>query len=244
MFTDPTGMEADGIIVGNDNSKDKTASTALSEFAATDEGRIFLADYAKKGDKVGNQTFNEDGKYHKKGIDLIYSFKDLSDVYANGDTDGKINSTTGRAEITVRIDNRDGGVESKDHTGSYDSRRYYHQSISTLSGDRYNKAVLARGFTIIHESYIHVYNQTLDYLDGGGFNNSHIDSSIKSSFAKYPGHWEHKQISRGANKNTQLFNTNGLRAMEQLNNRFGFGTYYNSSNLYRMMWRFSGSDNR
>jgi len=66
MFTDPTGMSKDGIIVGNDNSVNKTASTALNEFASTEEGRSFLSKYAKKGDKVGSQTFTEDGQYHKK----------------------------------------------------------------------------------------------------------------------------------------------------------------------------------
>lgn len=231
MFTDPTGMEQDGIIVGNDSSTNKTASTALSEFAATEEGRNFLADYAKKGDKVGDQTFTEDGKYHKKGLDLVFGFKDLG---AKGETYGSVKN--GRGQINIDIDNST-YVESQDHQ-IYDMRGYFTDKTT----DKFQKAVISRGITIIHETFIHGYGLTEDYLKDGSFDNSHIDPAIKQRYSKgQSSHWDHYNIQIGSSSSKQLFNTNGFKAVQQLNSRIRFGTHYTAPELKRMMWRFSGS---
>jgi len=231
MFTDPTGMEADGIIVGNDNSTNKTASTALTEFAATGEGKSFLADYAKKGDKVGDETFTEDGKYHKQGVDLVFDFKEIS---ARGKTTESIKN--GRGQINVTIDNST-YVESQDGE-IYNMKGYFTDKTT----DKFQKAVISRGITIVHETFIHAFGSTQDYLKDGKFDNSHIDPAIKSTYSKgQTSHWDHYNIQIGSSKSRQLFNTNGLNAIKQLNSRVNFGRHYSESDLSGMMWNFSGS---
>ena len=231
MFTDPTGMSKDGIIVGDDNSVNKTASTALNEFASTEEGRSFLSKYAKKGDKVGSQTFTEDGEYHKKSLDLIFEFNKIP---AKGQTDKKIKD--GRGQIIVTIDNST-YIESQDGV-IYDMRG----PIMNKFSEEYQKAVISRGITIIHETFIHVFGFTEDYLKDGSFDYSHIDPKIKNTYSlRQAPHWDHYNIQAGANKSKQLFNTNGLNAVKQFNSRINFGTHYSDFNLEKMMWNFSGS---
>ena len=231
MFTDPTGMSKDGIIVGNDNSTNKTASSALTEFAATNEGRSFLADYAKKGDKVGNETFTEDGKYHKQGVDLVFDFKKIG---AKGKTTNSIKN--GRGQINVTIDNST-YVESQDGQ-IYDMRGYFTDKTT----DKFQKALISRGITIVHETFIHVFGSTQDYLNDGKFDNSHIDPAIKLKYSRrQTSHWDHYNIQIGSSKSKEIFNTNGLNAIMQLNSRVNFGRHYSESDLSRMMWNFSGS---
>ncbi len=73
-FVDPTGMDISFWKYNSETSKWETATydeldektqKSLEAFAKTDIGNKFLSKFAKKGDKVGEVEFGEDGEYSK-----------------------------------------------------------------------------------------------------------------------------------------------------------------------------------
>lgn len=49
---------------------DKKVQQAVQNFAKTKDGKAFLSQFAKKGDKIGSVKFKEDGKYAKHNLNL------------------------------------------------------------------------------------------------------------------------------------------------------------------------------
>jgi len=237
MFTDPTGMEADGIIEGKTlKGKDNVNTKALTAFASTEEGKSFLADYAKKGDKIGGQTFKEDGKYHKQGIDLYFGEINYGAYGARGKTSSEVKN--GRAVISIFL-NAYSLVSSQDGN-VYDSNAIGKGLFSQQNADISAKAIISRGITIFHETFMHANIDTNDYLDDGKFNQSGISNYFKENYKNRQKNWDHYFIDKGIGRERQLFNTNGLKGIQQLNSQF-FGKYYNNKELSKMMRSYSGS---
>lgn len=234
-FTDPTGMAPEDIIIGKSLTDNFTTNQAFNTFAKTKEGVAFLSDYAKKGDVIAGHTYTEDGKYHKQGIDLVFEGKDIGGS-TRGYTETSMNGD--RANITFTIN-----TNSK--VGSQDGNTYdmgvLDQPYSQANTDIAVKGILSRTMTVFHETFIHGYSATKDFLDDKSFNNSNIDNSIKKSYSTHKNHWDHIQIQIGSDRGSQLFNTKGLNGIKSANSMWSSGKHYNNSQLGDMMWRFSGS---
>ncbi|MDM1046599.1 hypothetical protein HX004_17355 [Myroides sp. 1354] len=228
-FTDPTGMIGEGIIVGNSIKENFVNNQALNTFASTEEGKAFLSDYAKKGDVVGEHTFNKDGKYHSKGIDIVFESKDLGrDV--GGNTSSSIQE--GRAEILFTI-NSNPIVDSSDGN-SYDTRNFSNKNDMV-------KAIIGRTVTIFHETFLHGDHSTKDYLDDYSFNKSNIDPHILNHYKNALKHAGHAQAQFGSDASSLLFNTKGFKGIESANSKWSSGKQYSGNQLKKMMWNFAGS---
>ena len=235
IYTDPTGMIPEDIIIGKSLTDNFTTNQAFSTFAKTKEGIGYLSDYAKNGDVIAGHTYTEDGKYHKQGIDLIFEAKDLGGL-TRGYTETSMNGD--RANISFIIN-------SNLKVGSQDGNTYdmgvLNQSYSKDNTDIAVKGILSRTMTVFHETFIHGYLATNDFLDDKSFNTSNIDKSIKNNYSTYKNHWDHLQIQIGSDRGSQLFNTKGLKGVKSANSIWSSGKNYNDSQLGDMMWRFSGS---
>jgi len=230
-FTDPTGMIGEGIIVGNSTKENFVNNQALNTFASTEEGKAFLSDYAKKGDVVGSHTFNKDGKYHSKGIDIVFNSKDLGSE-TRGETSTSMNGN--RAEITFTIN-------SNSLVKSQDNNTYNTGDFSVTNIDNQVKGILSRTMTIFHETFLHGEHKTKDFLDDNIFNNSNIDFNIRSHYKTAVKHLGHAQVQFGSDASSSLFNTKGLKGMESANSKRSSGRQYNKNQLEKMMWNFTGS---
>lgn len=228
---DPTGMAGESIVVGNSIKKNHVTNQALNTFAQTEEGKSFLGDYAKKGDVVGGHTFEKDGKYHKKGIDISFEAKEL-DKSNRGSTSKSINGD--RANITFTIN-------SNSLVSSQDGIIYDTANPSVGNTDNIVKGILSRTMTIFHETFMHGVHSTQDYLDDNDFNRSNIDQKIMNDYKNYPKHIGHMQAQFGSDARSLLFNTKGLRGMNSANSMWSSGKHYNSTQLQKMMWNFQGS---
>ncbi|MGG5600484.1 hypothetical protein [Myroides sp. DF42-4-2] len=105
MFIDPKGEEIDFSWIYSKNTQGNYVNQSLVDafefFAASDEGRKFLADYAIKGQTIGGYTFKENGKYHNKGINLF--FKGFDKVtHADASTSSKYNDKGG-IDTTIKL---------------------------------------------------------------------------------------------------------------------------------------------
>jgi len=103
MFIDPKGEEIDFSWIYSKNTQGNYVNQSLVDafefFAASDEGRKFLADYAKKGQTIGGYTFKENGKYHNKGGNLL--FKGFDKVtHADALTSSKYND---KGELILQL---------------------------------------------------------------------------------------------------------------------------------------------
>ena len=58
---------------------------AFEFLISTKEGKALLANYAAKGQTIAGVTFNKDGKFHKKGIDISFGTK-TSRQFSSGST--------------------------------------------------------------------------------------------------------------------------------------------------------------
>ena len=58
---------------------------AFEFLISTKEGKALLANYAAKGQTIAGTTFNKDGKFHKKGIDISFGTK-TSRQFSSGST--------------------------------------------------------------------------------------------------------------------------------------------------------------
>lgn len=147
-FIDPDGNSV------WDMTTDKAHKSALARFARTEQGRRFLAQYAKAGDVIGGVKFKQDGKYANQVV-AFYSSGNL----------GK-----GRHGITrsyLRTKQSPRGLEL-----SYVTQSTVRENLEGL--DNLSFAVdISNGLTedqaletIGHESFIHVEKTTKDVEQG------------------------------------------------------------------------------
>ena len=166
-FVDVNG---DSLIVKiSDN--EEISKRAFELFAKTSEGRDFLAQFAARGQVLYGHTFNKNGKYHQKGLNIVYVTEKFSiDDGRTGGTGFDINTK----QITVNL-----GINrqpSKQASQSIDDYRAF-----------YNELILDRAVTLFHESYIHAQYFAGDYVDGGRVN-SNIDQDLLPKYEKSAHH--------------------------------------------------------
>ena len=160
-LVDPNGEEIDvsAIYQKNDDGsfKYKSVVKAFEFFAKTKIGQNFLSKYAKKGQTIAGHTYESDGYYHKKGIDIsfISNDDDLQDSGASGTTESNIKD--GRMKTVINLSNT-------------------HES----SGGAGN--VLE---ALCHEFFIHAYQDAKDYFDDKKLNNSQLNQYCKQFINSY-----------------------------------------------------------
>ena len=67
------------------NYINKNQKNTLEFFASTKAGKAYLSKFAKAGQSIGDVTFNEDGEFHTKKIDLNFD----TNMSANDGRDGE-----------------------------------------------------------------------------------------------------------------------------------------------------------
>lgn len=141
MFIDPKGEEIDFSWIYSKNAQGNYVNQSLVDafefFAGSEEGRKFLADYAKKGQTIGGYTFKENGKYHNKKMDLVYKANDNR----NRDAGARSVMENGRFVSTIFL-SKNGGLterhledmahESFIHV-RLDGKDYYDNGLMDLS---------------------------------------------------------------------------------------------------------------
>ncbi|WP_139325478.1 RHS repeat domain-containing protein [Belliella pelovolcani] len=147
-FIDPDGNSV------WDMTTDKAHKSALASFARTKEGKRFLAQYAKAGQKIGGVRFSKDGKYSHQHV-AFYSASNL-DGGAHGMTRSFLRTKqtpkglklTDLTESTIR--------ENKGNLGNLSF------AIDIKKGISENDALI----TIGHEAFIHVEKTSNDVKEG------------------------------------------------------------------------------
>ncbi|NJN28039.1 MAG: RHS repeat-associated core domain-containing protein [Cyclobacteriaceae bacterium] len=147
-FVDPDGNQV------WDMTTDKAHKSAMVRFASTEQGKRFLAQYAKAGDVIGGIKFERDGKYSHQNV-AFYSSSTLPKKYS------------GITRLFLRTEQSQRGLELghvgkgtvKDNLGGLDKLAF---SVDIRNGLTEDQALE----TIGHESFIHVEKTTKDVEQG------------------------------------------------------------------------------
>lgn len=192
-FNDPFG---DTVIVDKSITENKALNSSFNLFSATKVGRKFLANYASKGQVINGITYKKDGKYSKKGIDLIYNAKDMS--RPQGFTHPSIGDD-GRAKISITVSSYFGSPKTKQ------------EALNTI---------FSKTGTFFHESFIHADLFAKDFLDNKQFDYTNIPQNVKDA-AVYSEHYQHYKVLMGYMKNgyntDNLFPKEAFDGMKQIN---------------------------
>jgi RHS repeat-associated protein len=226
-------INGDSLVFGKSILENKQLSAALAQFANTKEGMAFLSEYAAKGQSftIGDKTFSfeKDGEYSSKGIDLTYTAKDLGEGSDWGITIGETEpgiKENGRFGIEITI-NTNAEATTKDPNGnaltSFDTRAY--ESTKTL----------------FHESFIHAILDTKDFLDDGRRNYSNISQNAKSAVGM-PSHYQHAQVlldyAKDGDKSRNLWPASAYWGLQQVNKNLH--TNYSPQTIVDNMWNYKG----
>lgn len=181
-FLDPDGMRIDVSQILMKNKKgeyvNKDIAEAFLNFANSEAGIAFLSMYAEAGQTIGNHTYKESGAFHEAGLDIGFGFDQNSlacdDCIAKGDK-GANGSTSVRAGkkrnmMVVRI-NADLNIDN------IYAKKYKENKKDRNARTNY---ILSRTGTIFHESFMHAYHITLDYMDDGTHNSSIVPKEVKN----------------------------------------------------------------
>jgi RHS repeat-associated protein len=213
-LSDPLG---DTVHVDKTITENRPLNNAFNAFANTKQGNKFLSNYAAKGQSIGGSTFNKDGKYSKKGVDLNYNSQSF-EKSKGGETSTAID-IFGRAQINVSINS---GIYEKTTLGL-------------------NTEIFDKVGTLFHESFIHVDISTKDFLDNNKFDNSNIGKNVKN-IAGYGVHYQHYKvlidyINQGY-KTNNLWPGTAFSGLKQLNDFLKI--FASDQKLLNDMWNYNG----
>jgi RHS repeat-associated protein len=146
-FIDPDGNQV------WDMTTDKAHKSALARFAQTEQGRVFLAQYAKAGDVIGGVKFTQDGKYSHQNV-AFYS------TNLGGRTRGLTRSylRTKQSPRGLALGNVTKSTV-RENLGGLDNLSF---AVDIRNGLTEDEALE----TIGHESFIHVDKTTKDVEKG------------------------------------------------------------------------------
>jgi RHS repeat-associated protein len=193
--------------------KSKSHAAAFALFATSKEGKSWLDKYASKGQEVvynGKLLYktDKDGEYHKKGINLHYSIKE--------------NNSKGSG--TSKEINKNGGLDMD-------------FSISK-TGFGTGHMIFDLTEAILHESFIHGEQNTIDFMD-----NSLDDKSNMGIYKNSGTHAHHYFLSRefGSNrtKSNALWPNQAERVLIRANSILSTG--FSNNFIKSTMWSFNGS---
>lgn len=161
LFVDPNGAEIfvyhwvvdkDGNGSWQQGHMDSKTQKAMEAYAKTKEGRAFLAQYAKAGQKIGGIEFKEDGKYADQALNFKEYNQDSdrrgsTDIYDDGE---KINVDISMNTAHMNKENGDEryaitlGHETLLHADRYDDKLIaeYRKGWETHQWQDFRKAKL------------------------------------------------------------------------------------------------------
>ena len=150
-LVDPSGEEIDVSAIyqkKNDGSyKYQSVVKAFEFFAKTKIGQNFLSRYAKKGQTIAGHTYEQDGYYHSKGIDIRFICDD-DKLWASGASGSTISDIeNGRMKTEINLSN---------------TSENYGGAGNVLEA-------------LCHELFIHAYQDAKDYLDDRKLDNSQLN---------------------------------------------------------------------
>lgn len=217
LFGDLDGRDID---VSRFNSKDNL--TVLRQFLATELGRSFFRQFARKGDVIGGVRFAQDGA----------RVKDLLVIQSLGN-DANMRTDVGRSDVYERVDpnlnkTRPGSIYGKhiqfaDKSTNGESGFIYMIRMEDYMG------VAAKLNTLSHESFVHIQDDvnTLSQLS---------DRNIKPGSSIYievlrnagaSGYRDHEKLGKGLVENYK----NIAAQLDKLNNTSIFSSLYNQNVL-------------
>ncbi|WP_332914713.1 hypothetical protein, partial [Algoriphagus boritolerans] len=144
-FIDPDGNQV------WDMTTDKAHKSALAKFANTEQGKAFLAQYAKAGDVIGGVRFDADGKYSHQNV-AFYSHS----MRNKGETWHYLRTKQTRKGLPLT---QVTGSTVRENQGELENLSF---SVYLKTGMDVNNSLE----TIGHESFIHVEKTTKDVESG------------------------------------------------------------------------------
>ncbi len=193
------------------NLGSKTSKDAFNAFFSTKQGRAFVGQYAAKGQTINGHTFESSGRYHLKGIDLAFSDRNFGKGRENNGA-----KTSGGAKGGTFINKRlKLGVE-----------------INTTSSSDFLQKVI----DITHESFLHVQEYSLDFVDNEKIDYSH-DSFYEKTTDMSPDMRHHKMFHNKKDAISQHpFAVQGYPLIISVNNQFKLNK--SKTEIWNLMWDF------
>lgn len=149
------------------NKLDKKVQAAVLNFAKTKDGKAFLAQFANKGDKIGNVKFSEDGKYAKHNLNLGQFSNNIGAEGYTADPIGR--ALNGPPE------------QGKASPGYVD----FYVNLYTQMG---NESDVNYAETLGHEAFLHLSQYVDEYVAGFElFGQKAADNVIKKYYEGNPG---------------------------------------------------------
>jgi hypothetical protein len=205
-----------GDSIGLDNSfkENKTKMKAMEEMLNSKEGKAFMANYTKKGQTICGVYFDENGKYHDKGINVIFFVDEVEGKSGGGKTEHEALDKGLTLNVTL-------------HKGKgWHTNNWCFNSIITL----------------FHETFIHVDLDTKDYLDNKRIDNSNMPQDAKESAGGIDSHYQHRYVLLENNKNMGTKNSywpdQAYNAFRNISKKWNLG--YSNEYIWKAMWDSEG----
>jgi hypothetical protein len=202
-------LQPSGINIGFSSEVSKKA---FKTFFDTIQGKKFVGHFAKKGQSINGYTFSKNGKYYLRGVDLKYHDGDFGKKKreSGGNTGGGNKGgliLNGRLKLSVKINT----------TSDYSS-------------------LIEKIITIIHETLLHVYEFTLDFIDNKKVDYSH-DTFYQKTKNNVPSSRHHLKFHNKKDiTSTHPFAKLGLNILESVNKDYNLG--HSRTKLWKMIWQF------
>ena len=222
VFIDSDGKDIDvsALLKTNKNGDYVNPDKAYGflEFAKSDEGISFLKQYAKRGQTIAGHTYNEDGIFHRENITLSYSV-----TYKNEYGGGTNYSMKKDKGLNIYVHFYSGG------------------DYGTLN-NTFNVAK-----TAFHESFIHAFMLTQDYVKDGKIDYDNVSEKVKSTPGLAEEHWHHHELiyqfyeneyKNGYEKGTSMWPAKAYRGLEDV--KTSLGLKFTSKQIKTVMWDYSG----
>lgn len=180
-YTDPFGDEVNIDEAFRNNS---AAMGALKILLQTKEGKEFIGMYAKAGQEVAGFTFNNDGKYHTRKIDLKFTSTPPSRPTVGGTTNAI--ESNGRLAITVDMtpDLYNWSLDAmNDHIPLPEGPPGTTTVVSKSLND--SRSLFGSVVALTHELFMHTYIYSIDWLDNGKLDQNSTSHHLIGHAAAY-----------------------------------------------------------
>lgn len=191
------------------NYINKNQKNTLEFFASTKAGKAYLSKFAKAGQSIGDVTFNEDGEFHTKKIDLNFD----TNMSANDGRDGE-----------TSVDENNNFKTDKNGRLQID--------ISLKGGDNESYGNVK---SLTHEFFIHAMYIAEDFKKDGKINYDNIMPFVKKSYLNAQYH--HYQEYFKAKDGSTPYKTYGYNILIQANNKFK--KFKTNGEVWNSMWQYS-----
>jgi hypothetical protein len=209
--------------------KESYSERAFKAFLGTKEGYNYLSKFAAKGQTLCGVTFESDGEYHNKGIDLNFSnFSFTYDEVICGAVYDKPRGEAfdrlegGRLKLDVKLNYFIRGSKmTNEFSIDYDDA-IKSKNIKKMD----NILIMQRVQTLTHETFIHVNYSVM----------SKLGVSFKKYFALGYGTDHYTEHMNSLNNVNTMFNTEGFNLLNGLNQKYKTG--WKSDRVWNSMWNF------